>query len=107
METMAHIEFERVYGPVQLVRPLVVFQPDAHGGEYIFSVTGEPYDVVADEAPKWFHALVNYLAMCGEVDIAARQIGKAGKYRFWAPPYEAHSIYDLERITAELEMNAH
>jgi len=83
-------------GPTELVAPKSAFQPDSSGGYGVPSVTGDRHDQVANEAPEWFRLVVS--AICESESsqrLVARQIGAAGKYRFWTVPAGISSAKEL------------
>ena len=85
----------------RLVTPSRAFQPDSGGGHGIPSVSGDRHDQVAKEAPAWFRASVEALAMAeAGVAVLAQKIGGAGNYRFWSAPSECQSQQQWEKATA-------
>jgi hypothetical protein len=90
--------------PARLVAPADAFAPDSGGGGGVTSVTGDRHDVVAQNAPRWFAATIAALAADkGGTRVAARCIGRAGKYRFWDLPEGVTTATQWQAVTAELE----
>jgi hypothetical protein len=88
--------------PARLVVPCLAFVPDSYGGGGMPSVTGNRHDQVAKEAPAWFKASIEALALkdSGQ-NVLARMVGSAGKYRFWSVPEAVRSLDEWEAATAK------
>ena len=90
--------------PARLVTPADAFRPDSGGGGDVTSVTGDRHDVVAQNAPVWFAQTIAALSAAkAGTRVAARCIGSAGKYRFWALPEGVTTASQWQAVTAELE----
>lgn len=90
--------------PARLVTPENGFAPSSTGGHGAPSVTGDRHDQPAREAPAWFAATIEALcAAGGGVEVAARCIGSAGKYRFWSVPAGVRTPAEWEAATRQIQ----